>query len=136
MRSFLFSLCLAGLTLSVSAQDAPSNHVDMTAQILDFLSRTELCLNTCRDESSTKAAVPQLQQLKQECDKIVEQQKALPEPTVQDYMAVQNQMETFNSIWKAIRDHIERMQMENLMSPEIAAILLISPDSAHTTHRD
>lgn len=136
MRSILFSLCLAFFTFNASAQEAPSNHVDMTAQILDFLSRTELCLNSCTDEASTRAAVPQLQQLKQECDKLVELQKALPEPTVQDYMAVQSQMETFNTIWKAIRNHIERMQMENLISPEIAAILLISPDSPHTTRRD
>lgn len=108
----------------------------MTARILDFLSRTELCLNTCTDEASTKAAIPQLQQLKQECDTIVALQKALPEPTVQDYMAVQHQMETFNSIWLAIRNHIERMQKENLMSSEIVAILLVSPDFVHTTNRD
>lgn len=136
MRSLLFSFFLAGCAFCVSAQDAPSNHVDMTAQILDFLSRTELCLNSCTDEASAKAAIPQLHLLKQECDKLVASQKALPEPTVQDYMAVQHQMESFNTIWKAIRSHIERMQSEGLMSPEIAAILLISPDSTHTTHRD
>lgn len=130
MKHLLTTLCFALCSLNVHAQDMPGNHVDVTTAILDFLSRTELCLNSCTDAASTQAAIPQLQQLKQECDKLAEAQKALPEPTVQDYMAVQAHMEAFNTIWKAIRNHIARMQQEKLMTPEIIQILHIAPEDA------
>lgn len=42
-------------------------------------------------------------------------------------MAVQNQMEAFNTVWGAIRDHIERLETERLMSEEMRQILHIAP---------
>lgn len=127
IKSPFLPVVLACAALSSAAQDAPANHVDMTEAILDFLSRTELCLQSCADEASTKAAIPQLRQLKQECDTLVAQQKALPEPTVQDYMAVQHHMAAFNTIWQSIRTHVARMQESGLMSAEVAEILHIAP---------
>lgn len=129
MKRFLFSLFFAPCVLANQAAPMPTNHVDMTATIIEFLSRTELCLNSCRDDASAKAAIPQLQELKNECDRIVEAQRALPEPTIQDYMAVQNQMEAFNTIWNAIRDHIERLEQEQLLSKEMREILHIAPSA-------
>ena len=126
MKKFLLTVLLACSALQLRAQDTPTNHLDMTAAVLDFLSRTELCLNSCTNPESTKAAIPQLQQLKQECENLVKMQKNLPEPTVQDYMAVQNHMATFNTIWKSIRSHISRMEEDKLMTPEIRSILLIA----------
>ena len=128
MKHCLFTLNFALASLGTAlAQDIADNHVDLTSNIIDFLSRTEICLNSCRDAESVNAALAQLQQLKQECDKLVEVQRSLPEPTIQDYMAVQNQMETFSTIWNAIRDHIERLESENLMTPELRRILHIAP---------
>ena len=130
MKHIFTTLCFALCCHNVQAQDVPGSHVDMTTTILDFLSRTELCLNSCTDAASTHAAIPQLLQLKQECDKLVEAQKALPEPTVQDYMAVQTHMDAFNTIWKAIRNHIARLQQEKLLTQEIIQILHIAPEDA------
>ena len=128
MKHCLFALNFALVSLGTAlAQDIADNHVDLTSNIIDFLSRTEICLNSCRDADSVNAALTQLQQLKQECDKLVEVQRSLPEPTIQDYMAVQNQMETFSTIWNAIRDHIERLESEHLMTPELRQILHIAP---------
>ena len=127
MKHFLFSV-LCAISFSCMANEAAVvSHMDLTQTILDFLSRTELCLNSCRDAESVKAALPQLRDLQQECNRIVETQRSLPEPTVQDYMAVQNHMETFNPIWGAIRSHIERLENEQLMSEELRAILHVAP---------
>ncbi|MBQ2868591.1 MAG: hypothetical protein IJE88_01040 [Akkermansia sp.] len=126
MKHLLLAFLFAPSVLTAQEVALPANHVDMTTTIIEFLSRTELCLNTCRDEASVKAAIPQLQELKQECDKIVEAQRALPEPTIQDYMAVQNQVEAFNTVWNAIRDHIERLEQEQLLSDEMRNILHIA----------
>ena len=129
MKSFILSLVCACVGLCSAAEEAaaPASHIDLTYTILDFLSRTELCLNSCRDAESVKAALPQLRELQQECAHIVATQQELPEPTIQDYMAVQNQMESFNTIWDAIRNHIERLETEKLLSDEMREILRIAP---------
>lgn len=129
MKKILITLICAANALAAPVE-VPANHVDMTAAILDFLSRTELCLNSCRDAASSQSAIPELNKLRQECEKLVNTQRELPEPTIQDYMAVQNQMEAFNTIWKAIRDHIDRLEQENLMTREMREILHIAP-AAH-----
>ena len=128
MKHLFIALALA--LSATAASPVPTNHVDLTTAIIEFLSRTELCLNSCQDEASVQAASPRLQELKKECDTLVETQRALPEPTIQDYMAVQNQMESFNTVWNAIRDHIERLEQTGLMSQEIRNILHIAaPES-------
>lgn len=127
MKKFLFTFICGASLLCATANDMPTNHVDMTSAVLDFLSRTELCLNSCQDAASTQAAIPQLQELKKECELLVNAQRKLPEPTVQDYMAVQHQMDTFNTIWNAIRDHIERLEQLKLMTPQLRNILHIAP---------
>lgn len=127
MKHAFFSL-LAAFSFSCFAAESPlPSHTDLTHTILDFLSRIELCLNSCKDETSVKSAIPRLKELQQECGRIVEIQRSLPEPTIQDYMAVQNQMEAFNTVWGAIRDHIERLETERLMSEEMRQILHIAP---------
>ena len=104
MKHLFIALALA---FSASAQSpTPTNHVDLTTAIIEFLSRTELCLNSCQDEASAQAAIPQLLELKKECDTLVETQRALPEPTIQDYMAVQNQMEAFTIVIKVLHGHL------------------------------
>lgn len=128
MKHLFIALALA--LSATAASPVPANHVDLTTAIIEFLSRTELCLNSCQDEASVQAAIPRLQELKKECDTLVETQRALPEPTIQDYMAVQSQMESFNTVWNAIRDHIERLEQTGLMSQEIRNILHIAaPES-------
>lgn len=127
MKHVLITL---GFACSAFGQvELPSNHVDLSTSIIEFLSRTEHCLNTCQDAASVNAAIPQLKQLKDECDRLVEKQKSLPEPTVQDFMAVQHQMDAFYTVWNAIRKHIERMEQNKLLTEEIRAILCIEPSN-------
>jgi hypothetical protein len=129
MKNFLLTV-LSFLSLSCLAEETgAASHIDLTHTVLDFLSRTELCLNSCRDAESVAAAIPQLRELEKECGTIVDAQRALPEPTVQDYMAVQNQMEAFNTLWTAIRNHIERMEQEQILTAELREILHIAPVS-------
>lgn len=130
MKKLILScICLFGI-FHADATEKIANHMDLTHAIIDFLSRTELCLNTCQDEASAEAAIPQLLHLKEECDKLVETQQSLPEPTIQDYMAVQNQMEAFNTVWNAIREHIERLESNQLLTAEMRRILHIAPAQA------
>ena len=98
----------------------------MADALLDFLSRTELCLNACKDKESVSAAVPQLRKLAEEADKLAAAQAALPEPTVQDFMAVQNKMGTFDTICKAIQAHLLRLSEQGLLTDECRQILKIS----------
>jgi hypothetical protein len=42
-------------------------------------------------------------------------------------MAVQDQMEAFNTVWDAICKHIERLETEQLMTEEMRHILHIAP---------
>ena len=128
MKAFFFVLSM--LCFSCLAQESTStSHMDITHKVLDFLSRTELCLNSCQDTDSVAAAIPQLRELEKECAQLVETQRSLPEPTVQDFMAVQDQMEAFNTVWEAICKHIERLEAEQLMSEEMRNILRIAPSN-------
>lgn len=118
---------LAGVLITPAiAQQSPASHQDMAEQLLDFLSRTELCLRECTDESSLSAAVPKLRQLAEEADKLAAAQAALPEPTVQDFMSVQDKMGTFDTICKAIQSHLVRLSEKGLLTDEIRQILKIS----------
>lgn len=126
MKTTLF-ISIAGIaTIQAVAQESPTTHQDMAEALLDFLSRTELCLRTCTDSASVSAALPQLRQLATEADKLAAAQAALPEPTVQDFMSVQDKMGTFDSICKAIQAHLVRLSENGLLNDEFRQILKIS----------
>ena len=113
-------------TALIYAQEAPSTHQDMAEALLDFLSRTELCLQSCTDKESISAALPKLKQLAEEADKLAAAQAALPEPTVQDFMAIQDKMGTFDTICKAIQAHLVRLSKQGLVTDDFRQILKIS----------
>lgn len=123
----LLCLLIPATAICAMAQEAPvpTNHQDMAEAMLDFLSRTELCLNTCQDKDSVQAAMPQLKKLAAEAKKLAATQAALPDPTVQDFMAVQHKSADFFNISKAIFDHIERLRQLQILTPEMAKILFL-----------
>lgn len=123
-RSTLFLLPVAAAFAAESAM--PTNHQDMAEALLDFLSRTELCLNSCVDADSVRAAIPELRKLATEADQLAAAQMALPEPTVQDFMAIQHRMGDFNNIWNAIQKHLRRLSEQGLMTDDFRQILKIS----------
>lgn len=126
MKSFLFLPCTVVVAAQIAAGEVPTSHQDMAEALLDFLSRTELCLQSCTDKESVSAAIPKLKQLAEEADKLAAAQAALPEPTVQDFMAVQNKMGTFDTICKAIQSHLLRLSEQGLLTDECRQILKIS----------
>lgn len=107
---------------------APDTHQGIAEELVDLLSRIELCLNSCTDEENVKAAEEPLTKLSAEASALMERQRALPEPTVQDYMASQVLAKDFLTLWKAIEQHIARLRKEGLLSPELRSILQIAPE--------
>lgn len=126
MKPLYFFPLVAVVTIQTSAQEAPASHQDMAESLLDFLSRTELCLRSCTDEASVNEAIPRLRQLAKEADNLAAAQAALPEPTVQDFMSVQDKMGTFDSICKAIQAHLVRLSEKGLLNADFRQILKIS----------
>lgn len=98
-------------------------HQSLAKELIDILSQTEIQLRTCVDEQSVTNAIPQLLELSQRASKLVQRQKTLPEPTVQDYLAAQSLVGDFNTIAQAIEQHIARLQNEKLITPELKKIL-------------
>lgn len=130
MRALLTTLpLLILLSVPVTAQDEAvppailESHRDLAHAITDFLSRTEVCLRGCTDAASVQAALPKLHELAQEARRLADTQAALPEPTMQDYMASQELALQFLPIWKAIRAHMERLEKDGLMTDELRALL-------------
>lgn len=108
-------------------------HAEIADGLTRLLERTADCLATCVDEASTEAALPELRQLNQEAQDWMQRQDALPEPTVQDFLAAQSRANDFLAATKAISGHISRLQKNGLLSPQIREILKIAPENSHTT---
>ncbi len=122
------ALCLAA---DVPATDT---HQGLAQATVDLLSQTEICLNSCRDEASVRAALPRLKELAEQARQLTARQKALPDPTVQDDMAAQSLVADFQTLWNAIQEHLERLEREHLLSPAMREILRIAPPEATKTN--
>lgn len=131
MHRYFAAALLMPAALTCSAQEAAvDTHQGIAEALVELLSRTELCLNGCTDAASVQAALPQLQQLAAEAADLSARQKALPEPTVQDYMASQVLAKDFLVLQRAIRQHLDRLQKGGLMTPELREILKTEPENA------
>lgn len=139
MKRLLLPALLLLLPLWATAQEefsaaeakspAADSHTELADAMVDFLRRTDACLATCTDAASAHAAIPQLEALRTEAENLATRQAALPEPTVQDYMATQDRANDFLQSWQAIRAHLTRMEKGGLLLPEIREILHIAPES-------
>lgn len=119
--------------LTPEAETADS-HAELADALVDLLQRTAATLEGCTDAATVSAALPQLNEQREEAARLIARQAALPEPTVQDYMAAQARANDFLDAKHALRAHIERLQREGLLSPEIRETLGIAPDA--TTPKD
>lgn len=115
------------------AEQSTDSHTELADAMVDLLRRTDACLAGCTDESSARAAVLQLETLRNEAESLASRQAALPEPTVQDYMATQDRANDFLQYWQSIRDHIARMAKKDILLPEIRKILHIAPETNEST---
>lgn len=105
----------------------PGSHQELAIAILQYLSDTEVCLNSCIDEASVQAALPRLRQLADQARSLAEHQRELDEPSQQDHIAMQQHIKRFNTLWSAIRQHLDRLEKSNLMSPELRVLLRVAP---------
>ena len=133
MRSLLPLIALLLAAPILSAQESPqppATHQEAAEQLIDLLEETESCLADCTDAAAVQAALPRLQDLSARARAFKVAQERLPEPTTQDYIAAQDLLKRFNTTWQAIRDHIDRLQRAKLITPELADILVISPEES------
>lgn len=111
------------------ATEATDSHAELADMLVALLQRTVATLEQCTDEASVEAALPQLKEHREEAAQLMVRQAALPEPTVQDYMAAQARANDFLDAKRAIQTHITRLQTEGLMTDEIREILGIAPET-------
>lgn len=140
MRFPLFCLFLLLCPLTVAeetpntgepaATPAPDSHTEIADELTDLLHRTTLQLEQCTDAASVSAAIPTLRALRAEASALMQRQAALPEPTVQDYMAAQNRANDFLDAKRAIQQQISRLQKSGLLTPPMREILGIAPEKA------
>lgn len=119
---------------AISAVPAADSHTELADAMVDFLRRTDTCLATCTDEASARAALPQLETLRNEAAELAARQAQLPEPTVQDYMATQDRANDFLQLRQSIRAHLTRMEKAGLLLPEIRQTLHIAPETSEAKH--
>lgn len=105
------------------------SHAELADQLVSLLNRTVEVLDQCTDAATAEAAVPSLKALRSEAEQIMAHQAALPEPTVQDYMAAQGRANDFLDAKRALQTRLTRLQQEGLLSGEIREILGIAPET-------
>lgn len=116
-------------SVTAPAPAAADSHAELADMLVGLLQRTIATLEQCRDAASVEAALPQLKEQREEAAQLMARQAALPEPTVQDYMAAQARANDFLDAKRAIQTHITRLQTEGLMTAEIREILGIAPET-------
>ncbi len=120
MKATLTLLSIAAIP-ALYAQEAPATmtHQDYAAVLLDLLAATELSLAQCTDEQSRDAQLPQLRELSEKMKELHQIERELPEPTIADYIAAEQQVGDFNALWNAIKKHIERLDGAGLYNEEM-----------------
>ena len=161
MRLLLFPLIPALTCCAQELTPAQDSHHALAQDILQYLSDTEICLSTCVDPPSVSAAIPQLKQLAKRARDLAARQQELDEPAREDLItlqlagqarslagimekldepsrqkliAMERDIKRFNTLWAAIRQHLDRLEENNLMTPELRDILRVAPprQSQHT----
>lgn len=128
MRALIATLflTLCSFVCAEGEQPAFTSHQEAAQSLIHLLSQTEACLAGCTDAPSVQNALPRLRELAAQAAQFKAAQNSLPEPTTQDYLAAQAILGEFNTVWNAIRAHIERLEKAQLLSPELRQVLRIS----------
>lgn len=118
------SLALLMVQPALYAQSASEKtHQDYALALLDLLAETELCLAQCVDLESIQHNKPRLQELSEQMQELSVLLQNLPEPTIADYIAAEQQVSEFNTLWNAIKKHVQRLREAGFYSDELLAII-------------
>ena len=128
--SFVLPLAITCTALPAAAQET---NVSVAKELINLLSATEICLNTCHSAADVQAVLPQLKHLAQKAAEIKEKQSKLPDFTPADDKEIAKLIPTYTTLSKAINAHLQRLSDSGLMSPELRAVLGYSGADAPPT---
>ncbi|MGN0865065.1 MAG: hypothetical protein ACI4P8_02840 [Akkermansia sp.] len=109
--------------LAAAPLTAADSHTETAQALIELLHATEASLARCRDADSIRTELPILRQLAEQAQALRQRQQALPEPTVQDFLAVQHLAPEFMQLSEHLGEHMQRLEEQGLMSPELRAVL-------------
>ncbi|MGN0835821.1 MAG: hypothetical protein ACI4OS_00105 [Akkermansia sp.] len=116
---------LAGVLCVLAAAPLPAadSHTETAQALVELLRATEASLARCSDADSVQTELPILRRLAEQAQELRQRQQALPEPTVQDFLAVQHLAPEFLQLSERLSEHMQRLEEQGLMSPELRAVL-------------
>lgn len=109
--------------LATAPLSAADSHTETAQALVELLRATEASLTRCSDADSVRAELPVLAQLAEQAGILRQRQQSLPEPTVQDFLAVQHLAPEFMQLSERLGEHMQRLEEQGLMSPELRAVL-------------
>jgi len=128
MIPFPRQACIAACVCCCAASgQETATHLSLARDVVDLLSETEACLNTCQNAATVQAALPRLEELAERARAIKAAQAALPNSTVQDDLAAAKLAGEFTLLWNAICRHISRLEDSGLMDGKLRAVLCVDP---------
>ena len=125
--SLILPATICGALLCSADEAAQATHYSLAQEVINLLSETELTLGSCTDAAGVEAALPRLEELAEQAHRLRKSQLSLPDSTVQEDIAIARMVQDFQTIWEAIRAHIERLESSGLMSDKLRQVLRIAP---------
>ncbi len=124
--TLLATITLPALICPIATAQADS-HYTLAQEVIALLSETELTLSSCTDAAGTEAALPKLRELAAKAAELHTRQQQLPDSTMQEDVAIAALVQDFQTIWGAIRAHIDRLEQAGLLSEALREVLRIAP---------
>ena len=109
--------------LAAAPLTAADSHTETAQTLVELLRATEASLARCTDADRIRTELPVLEQLAEQAGVLRQRQQSLPEPTVQDFLAVQHLAPEFMQLSERLGEHMQRLEEQGLMSPELRAVL-------------
>ncbi len=111
-----------------SAQSASSSpHYILAQELIDLLNETDSILSMCYDADSIRQAIPRLETQRMKMNAIAVRQSELPDPTAEEEQDVLQLKEQFTTAWNNVSGQIDRLVLNGLITPELAAVLSLDP---------
>lgn len=133
MFTRILTILPPAITCAAPLAAAEDSHLSLAKEIVNLLSATEICLNTCQTAADVQAVLPQLEQLAQKAAAIKERQSMLPDFTPAEDKEIAKLIPIYTTLSKTINAHLQRLSQAGLMSPELRAVLGYSGEDTPPT---